>query len=48
MQAPEELGREKIDALVTQCGWIIQNRGTINLSAGRGIAIRELAEWGRS
>src|SRR5438094_8168010 len=41
MPAPEELAREKIDALLTQCGWIIQNRRTINLSAGRGIAVRE-------
>jgi type I restriction enzyme R subunit len=41
MQSPEELAREKIDALLTQCGWILQNRTTINLSAARGIAIRE-------
>jgi type I restriction enzyme R subunit len=41
MQSPEELAREKIDALLTQCGWIIQNRSTINLSASRGIALRE-------
>jgi len=33
--SPEELAREKIDALLTQCGWIIPNRSTINLSAGR-------------
>src|SRR5207247_2319208 len=41
MQSPEELAREKIDALLQQCGWVIQNRSTINLSAARGIAIRE-------
>jgi type I restriction enzyme R subunit len=41
MPSPEELARENIDALLEQCGWIIQNRSTINLSAGRGIAIRE-------
>ena len=41
MLSPEELAREKIDTLVEQCGWILQNRSTINLSAGRGIAIRE-------
>jgi N-6 DNA methylase len=39
MPSPEELARENIDALLTKCGWIIQNRRTINLSAGRGIAI---------
>jgi len=41
MSSPEELAREKIDALLQQCGWILQNRSTINLSASGGIAIRE-------
>jgi type I restriction enzyme R subunit len=41
MPSPEELAREKIDKLLQQCGWIIQNRSTINLSAGREVAVRE-------
>src|SRR5438067_557407 len=41
MSSPEELAREKIDKLLAECGWIIQNRSTINLSASRGVAIRE-------
>ena len=41
MPSPEELAREKIDKLLTDYGWIVQNRSTINLSAARGIAIRE-------
>jgi len=41
MPSPEELAREKIDKILADCGWIIQNRNTINLSADRGIAIRE-------
>src|SRR5216684_3662480 len=41
MASPEELARKKIDNLLTQCGWIIQNRSTINLSAGRGVAVAE-------
>ena len=41
MSSPEELAREKIDKLLTDCGWIIQNRSTINFSASRGVAIRE-------
>ena len=41
MPSPEELAREKIDALLQQCGRVLQNRSTINLSAGRGIAITE-------
>ena len=41
MPSPEELAREKIDPLLQQCGWMLQNRSTINLSASRGVAIRE-------
>ena len=41
MPSPEELACEKIDALLQQCVWVLQNRSTINLSASRGIAIRE-------
>jgi type I restriction enzyme R subunit len=41
MPAPEELAREKIDKLLAECGWTIQNRSTINLSAARGVALRE-------
>src|SRR5438094_2977430 len=41
MPTPEELAREKIDKLLTDCGWTIQNRRTINLSVARGVAIRE-------
>jgi type I restriction enzyme, R subunit len=41
MASPEELAREKIDKLLTKCGWTIQNRSTINLNAARGVAIRE-------
>src|SRR5216110_2474013 len=41
MSSPEELAREKIDKLLTDCGWILQNRSTINLSASSGVAIRE-------
>src|SRR5437870_13888811 len=47
MQSPEELAREKIDKLLTDCGWIIQNRSTINFSAARGVAIREALLKGR-
>src|SRR5436853_4763958 len=41
MPSPEELARQNIDKLLIECGWILQNRSTINLSAGQGIAIRE-------
>ena len=29
MPSPEELAREKIDPLLQQCGWVLQNRSTI-------------------
>ena len=41
MSSPEELAREKIDKLLTDCDWTIQNRSTINFSVARGVAIRE-------
>src|SRR5437660_3161083 len=41
MSSPEELAREKIDKLLTDCGWILQDRSTINLSASVGVVIRE-------
>jgi hypothetical protein len=46
MPSPEELARKKIDKL-TEPGWILENRSTINLSAGQGIAIQEALLQGR-
>src|SRR5216117_2314473 len=47
MPTPEDLARENIDALLTKCGWTIQNRSTINFSAARGVVIREALLKGR-
>ena len=38
---PEEQARVKIDQLLTDAGWIIQDYKQINLSAALGIAVRE-------
>ena len=38
---PEEKARQTIDHLLTQAGWVVQDRGEANLSAARGVAIRE-------
>jgi hypothetical protein len=38
---PEDRARTKIDRLLTDAGWVIQNRDSINIEAGRGVAIRE-------
>lgn len=41
IDTPENQARQKIDALLTAAGWIIQNRSDLHLGAGRGIAVRE-------
>src|SRR5664279_2458069 len=38
---PEDLARENIDLLLCAAGWIIQDRDAANITAGRGVAIRE-------
>ena len=42
MPDPEQLARQEIDALLGPCGWIIQDRNAVNLTASRGVAVREL------
>src|SRR5687768_4035802 len=39
--APEARAREKIDVLLAQAGWLVQDRDDMNLMAGDGIAVRE-------
>ncbi len=38
---PEQKARRLIDAKLTEAGWLVQNRDEIDLTAGRGIAVRE-------
>jgi len=40
---PEEQARTRIDDLLEQAGWQVQDRKRLNLGAGRGIAIREFS-----
>jgi len=42
MPTPEELARRTIDERLLTAGWIIQDYKGANLSAGRGIALREV------
>jgi type I restriction enzyme R subunit len=42
MPDPEQLARQEIDALLGPCGWVVQDRNAVNLSASRGVAVREL------
>jgi len=39
--SPEDRTRENIDRLLSEAGWIVQSRKETNISAGRGVAIRE-------
>jgi type I restriction enzyme, R subunit len=38
---PERRARARIDAALAASGWTVQSRDEIDLSAGRGVAIRE-------
>ena len=38
---PEHKSRAGIDAKLLACGWVVQNRNEMNLSAGPGVAVRE-------
>jgi len=39
--SPEQKARAQIDAALIAAGWIVQDRDAMNLSAGRGVAVRE-------
>ena len=39
---PEARARRIIDAMLAQAGWLVQDRGDLNLWAGPGVAVREL------
>lgn len=40
---PEELARQKIDSMLLVAGWKIQDKSELDLSAGRGVAVREVS-----
>jgi len=40
-ETPEQRARREIDADLTAAGWLVQDRDDIDLTAGRGIAVRE-------
>ena len=40
-QNPEQLARDRIDADLHRCGWVIQGKNQINLRAAIGVAVRE-------
>jgi type I restriction enzyme R subunit len=40
-ETPEQKARREIDADLAAVGWLVQNRDKLDLTAGRGIAVRE-------
>ena len=38
---PEDRARQDIDRQLGQCGWVVQDRGQMNISAALGVAVRE-------
>lgn len=38
---PEQKSRQKIDRQLEQCGWLVQDYRSMDLSAGPGVAVRE-------
>ncbi len=38
---PEDRARQNIDKLLKDAGWMVQDKRATNLSAGRGVAVRE-------
>lgn len=38
---PEEAARKQIDGMLEAAGWAVQDAASVNLSASRGVAIRE-------
>ncbi len=45
-ETPEQLARIQIDAQLSAAGWTIQDIGTLNLQAARGVAVREKQSHG--
>jgi type I restriction enzyme R subunit len=43
---PEARARQRIDALLQQAGWAVQDRSSVNLAAAEGVAVRELPSGG--
>jgi type I restriction enzyme, R subunit len=40
-QNPEQSARDRIDAMLVEAGWLVQDKKAINFNSGPGIAIRE-------
>jgi len=42
-KTPEQQARQTIDALLESCGWVVQDKDAVNLSAAPGVAVGEVS-----
>lgn len=40
-QNPEQIARDKIDKMLIDAEWVVQSKNKVNLSANKGVAVRE-------
>lgn len=40
-QTPEQIARDKINVMLKEAGWLVQSKSKLDLSAGKGVALRE-------
>ncbi len=40
-QTPEQKARDEIDRMLVSAGWVVQSKNKVDLSAGKGVAVRE-------
>ena len=40
-QNPEQIARDKIDKMLIDAGWLVQSKREVDLSANKGIAVKE-------
>ena len=40
-QTPEQIARDRIDEMLSQAGWVVQNKNQMNFKASLGVAVRE-------
>ena len=38
---PEQITRVKIDKMLTEAGWVVQDKNRVNFAANIGVAVRE-------
>lgn len=40
-QNPEQIARDTIDKMLIEAGWVVQDKKSVNLTANKGVAVRE-------